>query len=52
MSTPLFTTLSSKSIAACIARASKRVCYAAPGLHEAAAAPGCRGRRHQMAQNP
>lgn len=38
MSTPLFTSLSSQRIAGCIARARKLVCYAAPGLHEEAAA--------------
>lgn len=38
MSAPLFTSLSSQRLAACIARARKRVCYAVPGIHEAAAA--------------
>jgi hypothetical protein len=38
MNTPLFTSLSSQGIAACIARARKRVCYAAPGIHEGPAA--------------
>lgn len=38
MSTSLFTSLSSLRIAALVTRGCKRVCYAAPGIHEEAAA--------------
>lgn len=34
MNTPLFTSLSAPRIAACIARAHRIVCYAAPGIHD------------------